>query len=555
MIPRGSIRRAAFGALILVTALAPFATSAATPAPTKVNSNNAKTLIVSLPGPFNGCTFLDPGANASSNAVLDLIRPSAFLTTYSGNPYGAGGPIASAELTSLTPEVVRYTIAPHETWSNGAPFTGNDLTGWWRKARDLASVQSDGYRAIRTMVIAKDGMTVTATFSTPYADWNLLFRDVEALGTASGCSLRALVERPSLGPYRVMSATSNRIVLRMNTGWPVNIHRFGRVVLTNAGALPTLPNAQFVNYSLDVSRAQIQALSSHPTVFSHIGASTDIELITFAPDRPFSKRIAVRRALSWSVERQSLINQLWGAVTFSPSPGASAIYSQGQNNYPGTSGSAPSSQTTTTTSLVSGSTTGLADCLSCAISLLGQSGFHRTASGWATAGGIPLVLSVAVGPSALDDAVATSVVRQWAAIGIPVSRVPAPSEMAAAAEASTSQVDLAIFARPTNTAASYAARSWSGSGFPDSYPGGWRSDAITTLFRKAIANFNPVSAASTWLTIDKALLNSFWVRPLFTSPSLSEWSNSLTVVNPSFSIPGLVDQLPGWTTITPAAQG
>jgi hypothetical protein len=434
-------------------------------------------------------------------------------------------------------------------------ITGDDLRGWWLKARGLASVQSDGYRAIKTLVVSKDGLTVTATFASPYADWNLLFRDVEALGASSGCSLRALVQRPSLGPYWVMSATPSRIVLMMNTNWPLNIHRFGRIVLTNAGALPTSPNAQFVNYSLDVSRAQLQALSSHPTVLSHIGASTNIEEITYAPDRPFTKRTAVREALSWSVDRQSLINQLWGAVTFSPSPGASALYSQGQSNYPGANGSGPSSQSTTTTLVASGSAVGLADCLACAIDVLDKNGFHRTASGWATSGGFPLILRMAVGPSALDAAVATTVVRQWARIGISINRVDVPSEMAAAAEVSSNQADLAIFARPTNTAASYAARSWSGPGFVDSYPGGWRSDAITSLFSKAIANFNPVSASTTWLTIDKAVLNSFWVRPLFTSPSLSEWSNSLAVVNPSFSIPGLLDQLPGWTTVTPAAQG
>ena len=45
--------------------------------------------------------------------------PSAFLTTSAGNLYGENGPIASAELTSLTPETVKYTIAPNEKWSNG----------------------------------------------------------------------------------------------------------------------------------------------------------------------------------------------------------------------------------------------------------------------------------------------------------------------------------------------------------------------------------------------------------------------------------------------------
>ncbi len=552
MIPRGSFRRSSVGVLCLVAAMAPLWVSGATAAPP--TSNNLKTLNVSLPGPFNGCTYFDAGANPTSNAVLDLVRPSAFLTSSAGNLVGEGGPIASAELTSLTPEVVHYTIAPHEKWSDGTAFTGADLVAWWLRARNLTSVQSDGYRAIASLVDSKDGLTVTATFDTPYADWNLLFRDVEALGSTSGCSLSAFVHRPSLGPYRVLSATSARIVLVMDPRWPVAANRFGRVVLSDDAVIPKSAKAKFVGYSLDVNRAQILALSSHPSVLSRVGTSSTIEEITFAPARPFSSRLAVRQALSWSVDRQSIIDQLFGAVTFSTSVAASAFYSQGQNNYPGSNGTGPSSQTTTTISTPHVAVSRLADCLSCAISVLAKNGFHRTATGWATAGGIALAIQMAVGPSPLDHAVANRVAHQWGRLGVVVTQVPSNSDVAASVAAATGKTDVAIFARPTVTTASFAARSWSGPGYADTYPSGWRSTAVNLLFSQAIVNFNPVAASSTWLTMDQAVLNSFWVRPLFTSPSLLEWSNTMTGVNGSFSVPGLLDQLPTWST-TPLVTG
>ena len=84
----------------------------------------------------------------------------------------------------------------------------------------------------------------------------------------------------------------------------------------------------------------------------------------------------------------------------------------------------------------------------------------------------------------------------------------------------TNADDLSIFTRPTVTAVSYTARSWSGPGYADAYPSGWRTVAVTALFNQAIANFNPVTAASTWLQMDQKILTSYWVRPLFTSPSL-----------------------------------
>jgi len=524
--------------------------SRATAAPV---ANSQRTLDVSLPGPFNGCTYLDAGMTPTMNAVLDLVRPSAFLTNANGNLYGAGGAISSAELTSLTPEVVRYTIAPGERWSDGAMFAGADLFSWWQRARSLGSVVSDGYRDIKTLVVAPDGLSVTATFAQPYADWNLLFRDVEALGTSPGCSLADLVQRPSLGPYRVVNATVHRLVLVMNPQWPVATNRFGRIVVTDSSAIPSSKTTKYVSFSLDVNRSQVQALSSHPTILSHIGASSNLEEISFAPSRPFTSRLAVRQALSWSLNRQSLINELWGAVTFSPSSAASALYTQGQAAYPGGSGTGPTNQTTSTTLPPGSTSNGLADCFTCAVAMLKRDGFHRTTQGWFTVRGFTLALVLAVGPSSLDHSVASSVITQWARLGVPVRELNVSSETSAAQASAGNRVDLSVFSRPTITAPSYSARSWSGPSFPDSFPSGWRSDSTTALFRQAISNFNPVAASATWLTLDQAILNLYWVRPLFTTPSLLEWSNTLSGINPSFSIPGVVDQLPTWSLAGQAA--
>ncbi len=60
-----------------------------------------------------------------------------------------------------------------------------------------------------------------------------------------------------------------------------------------------------------------------------------------------------------------MIDTLFGSVTYSPSVAASAIYSQGQSQYPGTSGANSGGQSTTTTTTTP-TTNSLADCASCA---------------------------------------------------------------------------------------------------------------------------------------------------------------------------------------------
>lgn len=540
----------ALGATILALGAVAVPVSFSSASSVASSNENGRTLVLSVPGPFNGCTYLDAGATATTDAVLDLIRPSAFVTNFNGTLVGQDGPISSAELTSLAPETVRYTIAPDQTWSDGSSFTGEDLVAWWHEARALASVVSDGYRAIKSLTVSANGLVVTAVFAEPYADWELLFRDMESIGSSPGCALSNLVSRPSLGPYVVQRATPTRLVLVMNHEWPIDTNRFGRLVINDTPNISKTTPSAYASYSLNVNRASVLALSNQPTLLSHIGSSADIEELTFAPRTLLTTVLGVREALSLSIQRQTIIDQLFGQVTFSPSVAASAIYSQGQSQYPGASGSGPNGQASTTTTTPTSN--GLNDCTSCAIAALKANGFTHSATGWTSAAGQRLIVRLGVGPSALDRSVAPLVEAAWAAIGVPSVVINELTDSAAAQAAASSEVDVALFSRPTTTTPSYTARSWAGPAYPDTYPSGVRVPAVTALFTQALGIFNAVTASGTWLKLDQVIMNDYWVRPLFTAPSLVVWSKSLVPVNGSFTLTGFVDQAPLWSLLPPS---
>jgi peptide/nickel transport system substrate-binding protein len=513
------------------------------------------TLNLSLPGPFNACTVLDQGATPTTNAILDLLRPSAFVTTSGGNLVGEGGAVTSAELVSLKPETVVYTLAPGQHWSNGASFSGLDLVGWWLRAKQLASVQSDGYRDISSLAETNGGLTVTATFAQPYAEWNLLFRDVEAIDSPAGCSWADFLARPSLGPYNVVSASAHRFVLVANKQWTLEPNRFARLVLSDSNTFPPTPNAYFVSYSLNVTTASVEAASTRPTISSHIGTSSELAEIAFSPRSGVSKDPAMREALSLILNRQSIVNNIFGSVTFSPSVAQSVLYSQGQSAYPGGNGSGPSAQSTTTTVTSTNESGTLNDCAVCAVDLLERAGYVKTPLGWLNAGGTRLAVRVAVGPTPLDQSVASQVEHQWTQNGIAVSTFSTTSDQSAAFAAASGGADVAILTRPTTTTAAYSARSFVGPAYSDSYPSGVRSSIFNNLYASGVAIFNPVTAVATWLVLDQDLMSDFWVRPLFTEPSLVEWSNTIGSVFGSISVPGLVDQVTGWGVVQPPSQG
>jgi hypothetical protein len=357
--------------------------------------------------------------------------------------------------------------------------------------------------------------------------------------------VKNLLNQPSLGPYTVTSATPTRVVLNMNPSWPLDPNRFGRIVITDSQDLPSVSTVNFADYTKTVNRSTILTLSTRSTLASKIASSNDIEELTYSPRASATSLLAVREALSWSVQRQSLIDTLFGAVTYSPSIAASAIYSQGQADYPGSPGSNPAGQTTTTTTPANS----LSDCATCALTVLKANGFVRTATGWRSSTGTRLHVRLGVGPSALDHAAAALVRADWADIGITSTIVNENTEIAAAEASAFGRVDVSLFARPTTTTPAYAASSWAGPAYPDSYPSGVRTAVTTSLFDQATAIFNPVTASGTWLKLDQAIMTNFWVRPLFTAPTLTIWSTTLSSVANSFTVAGFVDQAPTWSRL------
>jgi len=538
-------------------ALTPSAVASAAKRPIATSNENANTIRVSLPGPLNGCGYFDVGSNPTSKAIQDLIQPSAFQTSTSDVLVGEGGPIAAAELTSLAPETVVYTIDSSFTWSNGVAFGGKDLFNWWLYAKSVPSVFADGYRAIKSVEVSKTGSTVTVIFSTPYAAWNTLFRDVTRAPISQDCSFSALLRRPTLGAYNVTAASGSQIVLTMNKKWTLNPNRYGRIIINASSTIPST-NVNFASYTTQVSKSLSMTLSAHPEFASHIGTSDDLLELTFAPSTFVSSNINVRQGLSLSIQRQLILNALWGAVTFSPAPATSMLLAQGQSGYPGGSGPGPtqsstttsvaSSETTSTTPSSTGNTVG--DCLACAISSLTKdAGFKLVGGIYRNVSNKALVVHMAVGPSDFEKKTANAIADQWRKIGIVVYLYFFTDNASAQHAVATNRYDVGMITRTASTTPSVLARSFFGESFADSFSSGVRTTLLNKQFNSAISNFNPVSALVTWKTFDQTVLSQFWVRPIATIPTFTIWSNSLSNAYGSLSVQGFVDQIPLWGTV------
>ena len=542
MVPRGSGRRVALVIVVagLVVAAATLLAYRTPPPSVGPASPATSSVTVDLPGPLNACSALSPDASPTTAAVLDLIRPSAFLTGPTDVLYGEGGAITSAELVSLHPETVVYSLDTRLRWSDGHRFSVGDLIQWWQAARHQPSVMSDGYRDISGMKVSRQGHEVTATFSRDFADWNLLFRDVNEAGSTAPCAISSLVDQPSLGPYRVVGATATRVVLDVNPEWTANYNRFHRVIIVTDPELSSHDGTYFVKYSPEATRQLVTNLVSHPRFEGNFGNASSLEEITFSPHNALTSSARVRSALSWLIDRRALLSGLFSSFTFTPSVPTSALFSQGQFDYP------PHVKTPATAHLDLAHLDPTVDCHVCAVQVLRRAGYQRGLHGWRDVTGATLSVNLAVGPSDIDQRTARLITDRWNAQGIRVAEVHSATEGAAAALAASGWVDAALFERPTASTPWLTARSWTGTPFSDAFPSGITPAGIAPLLVVAQSSFNPATADETWLKIDQELLRQFWVRPLFTVPSLTEWTRTLANVTPALSEAGLVDQVSNW---------
>ncbi len=508
-------------------------------------------LTLSIPGPITGCYYYGSGADASLRAILDLVRPSAFTNDPTGNFVGSPGPISQAELVSLTPQTVVYSLNTNWRWTNGLHFNGEDLKQWYLRARVLASSLVDGYRDIGSLSVNAADDKVRVVFAQPYSDWPSLFRDVSQRDRPLNCTLSSLASEPSLGPYVLSSISASGAELVRNQLWTAVRAHFDVISIRTNVAPNHFRGTNFVDYRSTLSASQLSYLAQSSRLDGHVGSSNKIVTVGYSAHRKLTVQLAVRQFLSWSINRQRIIDDTIGPLTYSQGLAASTIFSQGQRYYPGGVGIGPSGQSPP--SLTTTIPTGVGqDCGACAPGVLLGAGFVKKNALWRTPTGAGLAIAVAVGPTTLDQLVATEVINQWRAAGVASTPISAPSDQVVASLLAHGQADVGIFTTTANAVASQTARSWTGRNVGDGFDLGWRSALIDQWYASALDTFNANDAAATWLEIDHQITTQAWERPLFTVPSIVTWSTNVSGVYGSVALESFVDEVPTWGNAVPS---
>ena len=236
----------------------------------------------------------------------------------------------SAELTSEDPQVVEYVIREEAVWSDGTPISADDFVYRWENSNgsnpEIDVETTIGYELIESLEPSEDGKTVTATFSSPYADWQGLFDNLlpaHIMATLADDPVTAWndgldgadIPTFSGGPWKLTGYTPEQsITLVPNEAYWGEVPKLESIVARFGIEAEAIPQA-LENGEIDVAYpqpqvdlvSQIDALA--PDVEATTKFGTSFEHVAFNLDNPLLADFAVRQAIAYGLDRQGIVER------------------------------------------------------------------------------------------------------------------------------------------------------------------------------------------------------------------------------------------------------
>jgi peptide/nickel transport system substrate-binding protein len=341
------------------------AAAAATSAPAAASGladvTREKTLIFMFGG--DGTQFVDvelanPYATGAThqNGMAALWEPLFYYSAFADEeiPWLATGYSYNDDFTEAT-----ITLREGVEWSDGTPFTANDVAFTLNMLRDNAPTltRSQAVKAAMTEAVVVDDLTVQLIFVGPRPRFieemlrykfdtgihlvpEHIFKDVEDVAAFKGYDPEAGLP-VCTGPYKVSSWNNTQLFIdRRDDWWAVKtgfVEKMPEIerILVLPRADDTLMLQRIVNNEIDSCldlRANVipQAVAQNPNVITHTGKEPPLGYMDWWPtsmwfnhlDGPYTEK-DVRWAVSYSIDRQQMLDvglQGSGILTELPFP-------------------------------------------------------------------------------------------------------------------------------------------------------------------------------------------------------------------------------------------
>ena len=290
-----------------------------------------KSLIVDVGSiPTNLNETLSAGSGSVATEIDSIILPRAFYLDHGGNYVLDTRYVTSAEVVSVSPQIIVYKINTKTKWSDGHQLSALDFIYTWEAQRgglpgptqpylSLLSANSD-YPNVSSVESNSSGSAVTVRFARPDSSWRTLFNPVlparylQAHGFVASMSLGQDLF-PTVGDYTITSYQSEEVLLKAVAGTPA---AFSAIDFVSDRTRPTVgASSPSIRVLGDPARLIVNPIYLPGSVLYQAVFNLNTTSLAF------------RRALAYAIDRPKLYESIVGNGPL----GELRIYSPGNNLY------------------------------------------------------------------------------------------------------------------------------------------------------------------------------------------------------------------------------
>jgi ABC-type transport system substrate-binding protein len=389
---------------------------ASAPAP-EPHNDRAVVAVDGVAGGYNPHKLADQ--STITTALAALMLPSVFRRNTDGHWHLDRTVMRSAKLTSKDPFTVTYRIRPAAAWSDGVPIRAEDFAYLRSQMTSQPGVVDPaGYELVSGISARAGGTTVVVSFDEPYPAWRSLFSHLlpaHLLKDAPGGWSGALATGypASGGPFQVGSVAVARgqVVLRRNDrywGRPSRLRRITFLAGSPAGEAAPRVAARLLakgGAQIGVLRATRGTARALATLDGDRFRSRTVPRNQVAQITLLSPGEPLRKAIAAGIDREKLI----------------AAGTQGAK-HPHRVDSLVGASAASGTASMPADAPGAHPHPGAAPHLLRKAGYHRSTGGGWRKDGKPLRVIVGAVHAEPYDAIATELVAELNAAGLPARR-------------------------------------------------------------------------------------------------------------------------------------
>lgn len=259
------------------------------------------------------------GTEGDGASIVAQVEPNIFSYDAQGVSQLNKDFVVSAAVTSTSPQVITYKLNPKATWSDGKQLSWQDFATQWKALNGTDDhylvADTTGYSQISSVVRGADDQEVKITFSTPYADWQRLFRPLlpaPSIATPDLFNKGWLEKVPITGnSWKVGSydKTAQTITTVPDPGWWGTKPKLDSIIYRALDA--SAYTDAYLNNEIDTASAILpedyKRLVNAPNTDIRQGARWDEVHITLNGGRGPLQDLKVRQAVDLAIDRQGIV--------------------------------------------------------------------------------------------------------------------------------------------------------------------------------------------------------------------------------------------------------